>query len=134
VFRILVLLVVAFLLFATGAVCKCANRTIRLAGVIEGAAADGIEIAVQVTPDPNWEPQPEILIKDHKFVATVYFNIAKSEGLVRDNCSRVPETLEVVLLKDSREVDRAKLDVARDLTKDKVGDYKVRSPITLHSR
>jgi hypothetical protein len=110
------------------------NHIIRLDGVIDGLAVNGIEIVVHVTPDPNWEPEPEIPIKDHKFVATVYFNTTKSEGRIWDNCSRVPETVEVVLLKDSREINRAKLNVARDFAKDKMGNYTLLSPITFYSR
>jgi hypothetical protein len=50
---------------------------------------------------------------------------------VRDNCSRVPTTVEVLLLRDGIEVNRVRLDVSKDFTKNERHDYKPRSPIML---
>jgi hypothetical protein len=118
-------------LFPVPGVCKCVNRIIYVGGSILGPIADGLKVMVEVTPDPNWEPQPDIVIKDGKFAGEVYFNATKAEGRVRDNCSRVPTTVEVLLLKDGREVNRVRLDVFKDFTKNERNDYKPRSPILL---
>jgi hypothetical protein len=112
---------------------KCANRLIHLEGRVDGISRNGLRILVQVTPDPNWEPQSEIAIKDGSFVGTVLFNATKSEGRVRDDCSRVPKKVYVVLLKNDHEVNRVQLDISQDFVKDKLGDYKLRSPIMLHA-
>jgi hypothetical protein len=126
---------VALLLLSQGGAGKCVNRVIQLEGVIAGPSGGDLTVSVQVTPESNWEPQPEIVIKDHKFSATVLFNPVKWEDrLKRNDCSRLPESLEVVLLKDGSNIDVKKLEIARDFVKDKLGDYKLRSPITLHTK
>lgn len=118
------------------AACKCVNRIIYIEGSIVGSDNDGLSVKVKVvvTPDPNWEPQPEISIKDGKFSGEVYFDATKSEGRARDNCSRVPEEVEVVLLMDGREVNRIRLNVSKAFRRDVRHDYKLRSPIVLHSQ
>jgi hypothetical protein len=121
-------------LFATPGISKCVHRIIHVEGNIVSPRSDGMIVRVEVTPDPNWEPQPEISVKDGKFAGEVYFDATKSEGRVRDNCSRVPERVEVVLLKDGHEIDRVRLDVPKAFAKDELHDYKLRSPITLHSQ
>lgn len=130
---------IAFTLFfslvlAGVSLSKCANRVIHIEGSLDGVSTDGLKIALEVMPDPNWEPQPEISIKDTRFVGDVLFNGTKSEGRVRDDCSRVPQLVEVVLLKNGQEVNRVRLEIAKDFVKDKLGDYKLRTPITLHSK
>jgi hypothetical protein len=133
--RIVVLLTVATLLmFAVPSECKCVNRAIQIEGVIAGPSTGNFKIAVQVIPDPNQAQEAEIVINDHKFGGMAYFDSTKAEGRLKDNCSRVPEIVEVVLLKDGQEIDRIRLNISRDYVKDKIGDYKLRSPITLHSQ
>jgi hypothetical protein len=112
---------------------KCANRLIHVEGRVDGVSRSGLRILVQVTPDPNWEPQPEIAIKDGSFVGTVLFNATKSEGRVRDDCSRRPIKVDVVLLKEGHEVSRVRLEISHDFVKNKLGDYELRSPIMLHA-
>jgi len=132
VYRKLALLMAAtMLLFAASGMCKCVNRIIYIEGSVLDPIADGLKVMVEVTPDPNWEPQPDIVIKEGKFAGKVYFNATKAEGRVRDNCSRVPTTVEVLLLKDGREVNRVRLDVSKEFTKTELHDYKPLSPILL---
>jgi len=123
----------AILLFASPGMCKCAMRIIFVEGAVLGPITDDLKVIVKVSPDPNWEPQPEIVLKDGKFVGKAYFDATKSEGRVRDNCSRVPETVEVLLLKNGHEVNRVRLDISKEFTRNKMHDYKPRSPILLHS-
>jgi hypothetical protein len=52
------------LLFAAHGVCKCVNRIIYVEGRVLGPITDGLRVRVEVTPDPNWEPQPDIVLKD----------------------------------------------------------------------
>jgi hypothetical protein len=133
-YRNLAVLAVAAALFAAPGICKCRHRIIHVEGSIVSPATDGLSVKVEVTPDPNWEPQPEVSVKDGKFAGEVYFDATKSEGRVRDNCSRIPERVEVVMLKDGHEVDRVRLDVSKAFVKDELHNYKLRSPITLHSQ
>ncbi len=121
-------------LFAAPGMCKCVHRIIHVEGSIVGPPSGGLTLKVEVIPDPNWEPQPEITIKDGKFAGDVYFDATKSEGRVRDDCSRVPETLQVVLFKDGHEVDRIRLDVSKAFVRDELRNYKLRSSITLRSQ
>lgn len=123
----------ALLLFAAPGMCKCVHRIIHIEGSIAGSTLDGLAVKAEVTPDPNWEPQPEISIKDGKFVGVVYFDATKSEGRVRDDCSRVPETVEVVLFRDGHEVDRVRLDVSKAFIRDEQHNYKLRTSLTLRS-
>jgi DNA-binding NarL/FixJ family response regulator len=113
---------------------KCANQLIHIEGSVHGASSKEFRISVDVTPDPNWEPQVEIPIEDGMFAGTVLFNSTESEGRVEDDCSRTPKIVQVTLLKDGHEVDRVRLDIARDFVKDKAGEYKLRSPVILHSQ
>src|SRR6266404_983996 len=99
-YRNLAVFAIAAALFAAPGVCKCVHRIIHVDGSIVSAASDGMTVKVEVTPDPNWEPQPEISVKGGSFAGEIYFDATESEGRVRDNCSRVPEKVEVILLKD----------------------------------
>jgi hypothetical protein len=130
--RRLPLLLLMGVLLEGQALSKCANRVIHIEGTIEGASSDGLRIGVQVTPEPNWEPQPEMAIRSGRFAGTVLFDGTKSEGHVRDDCSRVPETMDLILLRNGQELSRLRLVIAKDFVKDKLGDYKLRSPIMLH--
>jgi hypothetical protein len=124
---------VIFFFLAVGvSLSKCANRVIHVEGSLDGGSTDGYGIVLQVTPDPNREPQPEIAIKDGRFSGDAVFNGTKSEGNVRDDCSRVPQIVDVVLLKKGQELSRARLEIAKDFVRDKLGDYKLRTPVILH--
>ncbi len=127
-----VLISITMLLIAGHGVCKCAKRIIFVDGTVLGPITDDLKVLVEVTPDPNSEVQPEIVIKDGKFVGKVYFDATKSEGRVRDDCSRVPETVEILLLKNGHEVNRVRIDVSKGFTRNKLHDYTPRSPIILH--
>ena len=126
--------VIAGSLCAIPSLCKCVNRIIYIEGSIVGPVSDGLTVEVVVTPDANWEPQPRISVKDGKFSGEVYFDATKSEGRVRDTCSRVPEEVGVRLLKDGREVSRIRLNVSKGFKRDERHDYRLRSPILLHSQ
>lgn len=122
------------LLVGGEALAKCGNQVLRIEGTIDGVSGDGLRIKVLVTPEPNWEPQPEIPIKDGRFAGMVLFDRTRSEGRVRDDYSRVPDSMEVLLLRNGQELSRLQLDFKRDFVRDKGGDYKLRSPIVLRSR
>jgi hypothetical protein len=128
--KLALLMIATVSLFAAPSTSKCVNRIIYVDGSIVGPVIDDLKVTVEVTPDPNWEPQPDISIKDAKFAGEVYFNATKAEGRVRDDCSRVPTTVEVLLVKHGREVNRVRLDVSREFTKNQQG-YRTRSPILL---
>jgi len=130
--RLALVIAAIMLLFAGPGVCKCAMRIIFVEGTILGPVTEDLKVIVEVTPDPNWDPQPEIVLKDGKFVGKVYFDATKSEGRVRDDCSRVPKTVEVLLLRNGHEVNRVRLDISKEFTRNKLHDYKPRSPILLH--
>src|SRR5260370_499398 len=65
-------------LFVTPGVCKCVNRIIYVEGSVLGPITDGLKVIVVVTPDPNWEPQPDIEVKDGKFAGEVFFPTPQS--------------------------------------------------------
>jgi len=112
---------------------KCANRVIHVEGSLDSGSTDGFRIVLHVTPDSNWAPQPEIAIRDGRFSGDALFNGTNSEGNVQDDCSRVPQIVEVVLLKKGQELSRARLEIAKDFVRDKLGGYKTRTPVILHS-
>ena len=122
------------LLFSVPGVCKCANRFIYIDAQLIGPTNDGLRLKVEVTPDPNWEPQPEITIKDGKANGRIYFNTTKSEGHFRDNCSRVPTTVKLLLFNGDREIDRVQLDISKDFVKTELRDYKPRLSAKLHTQ
>jgi hypothetical protein len=127
------IIVLMAVLLSTTTVAKCANRLIHITGDIVSVASEGLKVDVKVVPDPNWEPQFEIALQDGKFVGTVVFNATKAERNVRDDCSRAPKEIEIVLLNEGRELDRARLTISKDFVKNKVGDYELRSPVVLRS-
>lgn len=134
-YRSLAPITIAFvLLFVTPAITKCVNRFIEIKGEIVGKISDDLQLAVEVTPDPNWEPQGKIKIKNGKFEGTIFFNTTKSEGRTRDNCSRTPDTVEVILLEGETEINRVRLLISKDFVKNKLHDYELRSPIQLQSK
>jgi hypothetical protein len=124
---------ILFLLAVEVSLSKCANRVIHIEGSLDRGSTDGFRIVMHVKPDPNWEPQPEIAIRDGKFSGDALFNGTKSEGNVRDDCSRVPQIVDVILLKKGQEVSRARLEIAKDFVRDKLGDYTIRTPVILHT-
>jgi hypothetical protein len=102
--------------------------------VIVGPPKRNLTISVQISPDSNRARQPEIAVKDGKFSGTAYFDSTKAEGRVKDNCSRFPETVDVVLSREGQKVDQTQLNISKDYVRDKNGDVKLRSSITLHSQ
>jgi hypothetical protein len=129
-----ILAVTVLLLSAVPAVCKCANRFIYIDGQLWDSPGGNYSIKVEVTPDPNWEPQPGIVINAGVIKGKVLFNTTKAEGHFKDNCSRSPKTVEVVRLNGDREVDRVKLAISKDLVKTEAHDYRPRESIKLHAR
>jgi len=131
--KVALLFIVVAAVFVNSAQCKCANRIIYIEGRLTGFVTDGLSIKVDVTPDPNWEPQPSIVISDGWFSGRVYFDSTKSEGQHKDDCSRTPEKVEVILLQNGISLDRVTLAVSKAFVKSQ-RDYKLRLPITLHIR
>ena len=129
-----ILLLSMALVTAGEASAKCGNLIIRIEGRIEGGRGDDLRVVVDVTPAPNWEPQPEIPIKGQAFVGDALFDRTKSEERVRDACSRVPDSLDVRLLRKGLELSRVRLHIKQDFVREKGGNYNLRSPIVLHSR
>lgn len=112
-------------------IAKCAHHIIYVEGNIASASNQKLAVKIEVTPDANWEPQPEVLLSEGKFTGELYFDATRAEGRRRDNCSRAPETVDVILFQDGHEVDRAHLDVSKDFVRDPKHDYRLRSPINL---
>jgi hypothetical protein len=124
----------AALLVSGEALGKCGNLIIHITGSIDGITGDDLRIMAQVMPPSNWEPQPEIPIKGGRFAGMVLFDRTKSEGRAKDDCSRAPDSLDVVLLRNDQELSRLRLDITKDFVREKTGDYKLRTPIVLRSR
>jgi hypothetical protein len=128
--RVMLLLLMA--VFASSAAwAKCANEVIHIEGSIVGSGGEGFRVAIKVSPDPNWEPQPEIRIDNGKFAGEVLFNSTKSEGRVRDNCSRVPASVRVSLSLNDQQVALRELAIKKDFVKGKNGDYRLRTALVL---
>jgi len=113
---------------------KCASILVTVEGVIIGSQDDTFKIAVRVIPDSNSSLQPEIPITNGHFKGSILFDTTESGSSNRHKCARVPEKVHVVLLTDRSEIDSVWLTVAKSFTKDKTGDYTIRSPIELHSK
>lgn len=128
------LIVILFILFTASVLeAKCGNSFIYVDGIVTGTVGNAT-VSVQVSPDPNWEPQPAISIgNDGKFQAKVYFDRTKSEGKFHQNCSRQPDTVTVQLLREGRTVDQVQLTIDHDFLKKDRFDYETRSPVDLHS-
>lgn len=125
--------ILLFLLRASYLEAKCGNSFIYIEGAIIGTVAD-VTVSVQVSPDPNWEPQPAISInKDGKFQAKVYFDRTNSEGRLHDNCSREPNTVTVQTMRDGRLIDQVRLAIKHDFVMKDRFDYQARSPVELRS-
>jgi hypothetical protein len=114
---------------------KCGNALIVVDGKVEGTSSAAKEkIVVRVEPDPNWDAQPAVRFEGGKFEAQVWFDMTKSEGAVRDNCSRMPRTVTVSLIVDERETETVTLIVRRDFIRVHTDLYKLKSPLVLRSR
>ena len=114
--------------------CKCANRFIWVEGHIAGRGSSDLEIIAQTVPNANWEAQPKITVRDGKFSGRVYFDSTKSEGRFTHNCSRVPIVVRLLLIKNGQQVDSIQLNIDKDFTRDKTGDYKILSPVEFRLR
>jgi hypothetical protein len=114
---------------------KCTNLYISIKGAIVGQQNEAFRINVLVVPDPNSALHPEFPIKDSHFEGAVLFDTFESYNPRKGHkCTRVPERVRVVLLKETSEIDSTWLDVSKDFVRDKSGDYEVRSPVELHSK
>jgi hypothetical protein len=120
-------------LIPSAILAKCGNSAIVIKGLITGSI-DGSTVSVQVVPDPNWEPQPAIVIESNgQFEVSVYFDRTEA-GHVRESCSRKPRTVTVQLRRNGRLIDQVALEITRDFVSEHNTDYKLRSPVTLHSK
>ena len=128
-----VLMILAIAFPATGA-CKCSGLAIHLNGHVSGGDGDRLNIVGITTPDANWEPQPKITVQHGSFAGDVYFDSFKSYDGATHICTRVPESVEVKLLRGKRQLDSIRLDISKDFVRDEHGDYKLRSPIEFHLR
>ncbi len=128
---VLMILTIAFP--AAGA-CKCSGLAIHLNGHVSGREGNGLKIVAITTPDDNFAPQPKITVQHGGFAGDVYFDSFKSYDGVTHICTRVPESVEVKLLRGKRQLDSIRLDISKDFVRDEQGDYKVRSPIEFHLR
>jgi hypothetical protein len=130
--RAFVLLLLAMPIPVPG-ICKCGNIIIYLEGHVSGGNSDGLEILAATTPDANSGPQPKIRVKRGSFAGQVYFDSFK----VREDydiCTRIPELVEVKLLRGSHQLASMRLDISKDFVRDGAGDYKLRSPIGFRLR
>jgi len=118
---------------SAAAMAKCGNLTIHVNGRILGPPDKSMRIVIDVEPDPNWSPQPAIALDAGEFAGDLYFDSTKAEGKRRDDCSREPRKMLILLLKNGQELDRMQLDIPRDFVKTSTG-YRVRVPVELHSR
>jgi len=125
----MVVLVVIALASSVAGFCKCANRFVYVSGHISGQDIGGVVVGVRTIPDANWELQPEITINEGSFKGKLNFDTTKSEGRIRDNCSRNPKIVEILLFRHGQQVDSISRDISKDFTKDASGDYKLRVPI-----
>ena len=131
--RILTLL--ALCLLPGNVWAKCARSAIAIDGLISGPAA-GSSVFVQVLPDPNWEPEPAVVVDSNgRFHATVYFNMYSGAGwLVSDKCLRNPATVTLRLYRNSRLLDQVALEIKQDFVSQNIIDFRLRSPVILHSQ
>ena len=113
---------------------KCARSTVVIDGLISGPAA-GSSVFVQVLPDPNSGSEPAVVLDSNgRFHTTVYFDTYSGPGwLVADKCLRNPATVTVRLYRNSRLLDRVALEIRQDFVSENSLDFRLRSPITLHS-
>jgi hypothetical protein len=122
------------LLLIQSAEAKCGNSSVTVIGRISGQTI-GASVLVKISPDPNWEPQPDISIaSDGAFKATVYFDRTSAERSTRDNCSREPDEVTVQLFKNGHVIDSVTLNRVSDFDKKQRHEYELRSPVILHSK
>ncbi len=130
--RAFVLMLLA-MAFPVAGLCKCGGAAIHLIGHVSGAEGDGLRIVAETIPDANFEPQPKITVRHGNFEGEAYFDrtMPSKEWDIR---TRVPESIEVKLLRDKHQLDSIRLDISKDFVKDEQGNYKLRSPIEFHLR
>ncbi|MGC2492351.1 hypothetical protein [Candidatus Binatus sp.] len=90
---------------------------------------------MQVLPDPNWNSEPAAVVDtDGKFDVTRYFDPYDGPGLVvPDRCTRKPKTITVQLHRNGQLLDQKVLEINRDFVSERNVDFRLRSPIILHS-
>lgn len=131
--QILIVLVVCLI---TGDIwAKCANSAILIEGAILGPGT-GSTVSVQVLPDPNSNAEPAAVVDPNgKFHVTRYFDTYEGPGwLVAERCTREPKTITVRLNRNGQLLDQVVLEINRDFVSERNIDFRLRSPIILHSR
>src|SRR5579862_661684 len=130
--RILIVLVVC--LVPGDIWAKCADSAILIDGAILGPAA-GSMVSVQILPDPNRHSVSAAVVDTNgKFHVTRYFDRYDGSGwLIADRCDREPKTITVQLYRNGRLLDQVVLEINRDFVSERSIDFRLRSPIILHS-
>jgi hypothetical protein len=126
-------LVLLSMAFPVAGLCKCGGAAIHLNGHISGRESDGLKIVGETIPDANFEPQPKITVLHGNFEGDVYFD-RTMPSKEWDICTRLPESIEVMLLRGKHQLDSIRLDISKDFVRDEHGDYKLRLPIEFHVR
>lgn len=113
---------------------KCARSAIVIDGLISGPTA-GSSVFVEVVPTPNWNSERAVVIDSNgRFHVTVYFDTYSGEGwLVYDKCLRSPASVTIRLYRNKRLLDQVALEIKQDFVRQDKIDFRLRSPVILHS-
>jgi hypothetical protein len=117
--------------FAVSAEAKCARRIIYLSGTIAGAADSSDRIVVTMDP-PGFAEQTPIAIREGAFEGIALFDSSNGTRSRRgkDDCTRVPATVTVSLVRGGQLRATRRLDPRRDFHRVQA-DYRLRQPIVL---
>jgi hypothetical protein len=123
---------VVSLLMASDADAKCGRLHVHVTGAVVGISTQPVAIRVVLDPDQGTLSN-SIEVRDGKFSDAVPFDTYRSERGKRgkDDCSRVPEAVTIVVLHDEEVVCRRELEIKGMFRRDKAGDYHTRRSLQI---
>jgi hypothetical protein len=110
-------LMAVLLAFAAAASAKCPATLVEVRGSVADGFPSEAKVRVTVFAHKRRNPLTETFnLEGNSFSKTVAFSTLSRSGLWGDQCHRSPEEVVIELIdKDGREIDRAVLDLRRDV-------------------
>lgn len=109
----------------------CADSLISAYGEIMGELSTNLKMTMEICPNPR-RLMPVVPLTEHHFKIQANFDNFLVEVKHGEHCGRDPESVALVLLRDSKEVTRIKLDIKKDFVRDeKTWNYSLREGVKI---
>lgn len=110
---------------------KCRSLLVRIEGRLEGSLDGSEALEIELEPDAQVKQKPVVIKTDGSFDVTLSFYTLN--GLKREDCSRKPKAVVVLLRRKGELLRSVRLEIGRDFVPAGDGDFRVREPVLLRT-